>query len=218
MFLPYFSTTHRLSFNSGKKKKHKNYKTSSSTLQVAPLQTTSSNSSSQPSQLAPPSIPFCYAQLGVECQPTISYLSLKRAQTTIDDFVRSYFFFHSLDPLEILKHFPLLIFVECTIYQMDEENEALANLGVRDSSVKLQGAEVLRKVLEREGMLDARVEQELVNGQEYWRRERALCMYIYIDIATIYLLYLFILTILLHFSVNSLKYISFFICETLLVE
>jgi hypothetical protein len=41
------------------------------------------------------------------------------AQTTIDDFVRSYFFFHSLTPADFFTHFPILLFVECTIYQVE---------------------------------------------------------------------------------------------------
>lgn len=58
--------------------------------------------------------------------PSISYNSLQRAQTTIEDFSKTYFLFHGLQQSDFFKFMPIMIFIEAKIYQMDEENEKLA--------------------------------------------------------------------------------------------
>ncbi len=87
----------------------------------------------------------------------------QRARTTIEDFTRSYFPYHGLDPLEVyclrtrwalfsgstthrcglqglLQYIDVLVFVEATIYQMDEENEDLTSTGAAEDIVSaLQG-------------------------------------------------------------------------------
>ena len=53
-----------------------------------------------------------------------------RARTTIEDFVLSYFPLHGLSSQQdFLKYWDILVFVEATIYEMDEENEALSQAG-----------------------------------------------------------------------------------------
>ncbi|KAK3287657.1 hypothetical protein CYMTET_4839 [Cymbomonas tetramitiformis] len=49
-----------------------------------------------------------------------------RSKTTLEDFVASYFMFHSLDPSaprDIFQHLPALYFTESYIYMLDEANE-----------------------------------------------------------------------------------------------
>lgn len=114
--------------------------------------------------------------------PTVSFHSLKRARTTIEDFVKTYFLFHGLEAGDFFQYMPILLFVEATIYQMDEENEQLALAGGfadggdnRNDIVILQGEQVLREVLDSEGLLSEGVLRELENGRKYWRAERRLC-------------------------------------------
>eukprot|EP00240_Pyramimonas_obovata_P010964 CAMPEP_0118929578 /NCGR_PEP_ID=MMETSP1169-20130426/6535_1 /TAXON_ID=36882 /ORGANISM="Pyramimonas obovata, Strain CCMP722" /LENGTH=120 /DNA_ID=CAMNT_0006871793 /DNA_START=553 /DNA_END=912 /DNA_ORIENTATION=+ len=53
--------------------------------------------------------------------------AMQRANSSLEDFVRSYFMFHNLDPhcpKACFKHLPILSFVESYIYLLDERNEA----------------------------------------------------------------------------------------------
>ncbi|KAJ7550608.1 hypothetical protein O6H91_07G109100 [Diphasiastrum complanatum] len=62
--------------------------------------------------------------------PYVKLKAMERAQSTLEDFCRSYFMFHGLDehnPKDIFKYLPVLMFVEAYIYQLDEENEKLLN-------------------------------------------------------------------------------------------
>eukprot|EP00873_Tetraselmis_striata_P019488 jgi/Tetstr1/439752/TSEL_028166.t1 len=93
----------------------------------------------------------------LERSPTISFHALRRARTTVEDFVKSYFFYHELHvPEDFFKYFDILTFVEATIYQMDEINEARCHDGASEDSA-LPG------------------EPQLRAGLEYWRQERRLC-------------------------------------------
>uniref|UniRef100_A0A383VVX6 Uncharacterized protein n=1 Tax=Tetradesmus obliquus TaxID=3088 RepID=A0A383VVX6_TETOB len=59
-------------------------------------------------------------------QKTISFKALQRCRTTIEDFACTYFPLHGLDVAQgLFQYLDILLFVEATIYQMDEENEAL---------------------------------------------------------------------------------------------
>ncbi|KHN31387.1 hypothetical protein glysoja_023041 [Glycine soja] len=54
--------------------------------------------------------------------------SMQMANSTLEDFCRSYFMFHGLDvskPQSIFKYLPILSFTESYIYQLDKMNEKL---------------------------------------------------------------------------------------------
>lgn len=54
----------------------------------------------------------------------------QRARTTIEDFCCTYFPLHGLHlPHDLFRFLDVLVFVEATIYQMDELNEHLAKTG-----------------------------------------------------------------------------------------
>ncbi|KAG2274229.1 hypothetical protein Bca52824_056784 [Brassica carinata] len=119
--------------------------------------------------------------------------AMKRANSTLEDFSRSYFMFHQLEisePQSIFRYLPVLSFTESYIYQMDALNEKI----VSESACELQvnrsshGSNVesrvlfetdplkpLGDVLEREGLLTQRIQQEFKSGKEYWALERKLC-------------------------------------------
>ncbi|KAK9839710.1 hypothetical protein WJX81_007737 [Elliptochloris bilobata] len=108
--------------------------------------------------------------------PTISYMALRRARTTIEDFVQSYFSYHDLRvPEDFFRLLDIMIFVEGTIYAMDEENERLAAEGKVEATHVLQGERVLLRVLRRRRLLTPQLEAQLRQGKEYWRMERELC-------------------------------------------
>mmetsp|Transcript_2797 Transcript_2797/g.4279 ORF Transcript_2797/g.4279 Transcript_2797/m.4279 type:complete len:284 (+) Transcript_2797:1-852(+) len=107
---------------------------------------------------------------------TISSRSLDRAQTTIEDFVKSYFVLYGLGPAEYLKLFPVLTFVEATIYELDELNEEQTQRGdtapTEDFDRILSG---LIGVLQAKELYDEKVATELRKGIRYWERERSIC-------------------------------------------
>lgn len=110
-------------------------------------------------------------------QCTVSFHGLKRAQTTIEDFTKTYFPLHDLSALDFFKYLPILTFVEATIYQMDEENEQVAKTGVcePESKAQVESETVLKSVLQEEGLWDSKIEHELNAGELYWQQERYLC-------------------------------------------
>jgi len=65
--------------------------------------------------------------------PTASQTAFLRSQRTVKDFVRTYFPLYGLTPDDFLEVWAVLAWVETTIYQIDEENEAHTKL-LRDSS------------------------------------------------------------------------------------
>ena len=68
---------------------------------------------------------------GMQC--TVSLKGMKKAASSIEDFVRSNFMFHGLDPsrpADVFKYLPTLAFVEAYIYELDEANELVNAPGV----------------------------------------------------------------------------------------
>lgn len=107
---------------------------------------------------------------------TISYKALKRSRTTIEDFVKSYFPLHGLDPAQdVFKYLDILVFVEATIYQMDEDNEKVCAEGEQSDQHVLNGEQAILGVLENKGLLEQRLVDELAEGKQYWADERRLC-------------------------------------------
>ncbi|CAI9284347.1 unnamed protein product [Lactuca saligna] len=120
--------------------------------------------------------------------------SMQRANSTLQDFCRSYFMFHEMDANNaesIFKYLPLLSFTESYIYQLDTINEKLLQLpsdGIPDSdmmtpdwilrfikSFKTDTFRPLAVLLESYGIYTDRIRDELKCGEEYWALERKLC-------------------------------------------
>ncbi|KAF8115789.1 hypothetical protein N665_0025s0237 [Sinapis alba] len=119
--------------------------------------------------------------------------AMKRANSTLEDFSRSYFMFHQLEisePQSIFRYLPVLSFTESYIYQMDALNEKIvsesacefqvnrSSHGLNTESRVLFETDPLKPLgdlLEREGLLTQRIRQEFKSGKEYWALERKLC-------------------------------------------
>ncbi|XP_022011801.1 uncharacterized protein LOC110911484 [Helianthus annuus] len=102
--------------------------------------------------------------------------SMQRANSTLEDFCKSYFMFHEMDANcaeSIFKYLPLLSFTESYIYQLDSRNEKLMQSpsgGTSDFLVRK-----LFVLLESCGLLTDRIRNELKSGKEYFALERKLC-------------------------------------------
>ncbi|KAI4345263.1 hypothetical protein L6164_012401 [Bauhinia variegata] len=120
--------------------------------------------------------------------------SMEQANSTLDDFCRSYFMFHGLDinrAQSIFKYLPVLSFTESFIYQLDRINEKLLQAPTDRTSVlggKNEKAtqtlvscfpndpfRPLVTLLEYRGLLTGRIREEFSHGAEYWDLERKLC-------------------------------------------
>ncbi|KAH1196451.1 hypothetical protein HKD37_18G049367 [Glycine soja] len=120
--------------------------------------------------------------------------SMQMANSTLEDFCRSYFMFHGLDvskPQSIFKYLPILSFTESYIYQLDKMNEKLLQtpcngncvFGEKDeretkvlvSCFSNEPVRPLVSILEHKGLLTERIREELRLGEEYWALERKLC-------------------------------------------
>ncbi|KAJ8544032.1 hypothetical protein K7X08_025650 [Anisodus acutangulus] len=125
--------------------------------------------------------------------------AMRRANSTLEDFCRSYFMFHKMDPHQpqsIFRFLPILSFTESYIYQLDNLNEKLLQPSVwkkqpsyREYSVEAKQSGELTSVrmmnydpfrplcilLQQHGLLTDRVREEFNSGVEYWSLERKLC-------------------------------------------
>ncbi|KFK25339.1 hypothetical protein AALP_AA8G099800 [Arabis alpina] len=119
--------------------------------------------------------------------------AMKRANSTLEDFSRSYFMFHGLEinePQSVFRYLPVLSFTESYIYQMDALNEKIVSESACGSQVTYSShgrnaesrvlfetdpLKPLEDLLEREGLLTQRIQQEFKSGKEYWALERKLC-------------------------------------------
>ncbi|XP_076907380.1 uncharacterized protein LOC143563807 isoform X1 [Bidens hawaiensis] len=102
--------------------------------------------------------------------------SMQRANSTLEDFCKSYFMFHEMDANSadsIFKYLPLLSFTESYIYQLDTLNEKLVHAPFAATSDFT--FRKLAALLEGHGMLTDRIRNELKSGEEYWALERKLC-------------------------------------------
>lgn len=140
--------------------------------------------------------------LHTDCEDVamIALDSMERANSTLEDFCRSYFMFHEMDANSaesIFKYLPLLSFTESYIYQLDTINEKLLQYPfgaipdfdrrpdrVANSSWVLRFVKSFRTdpfrplvlLLERYGIFTDRIRDELKCGEEYWALERKLCL------------------------------------------
>ncbi|CAA7401657.1 unnamed protein product [Spirodela intermedia] len=125
--------------------------------------------------------------------PLIGLHAMQRANSTLEDFCRSYFMFHGMeaeDPHSIFRFLPVLSFTESYIYQLDiinekslclsvdEENRSGKSIGNQTnipSEFKFISFDPLIFFLEQHGLLTERIKRELELGLEYWSLERKLC-------------------------------------------
>ncbi|KAL1222254.1 Fibrillin-5 [Cardamine amara subsp. amara] len=111
--------------------------------------------------------------------------AMKKANSRLDDFFKSYSMFHQLEPQSIFTYLPVLSFTESYIYQMDDLNEKIVSESACGSKVISSShgwnaespvsLKPLEDLLEREGLLTQRIQQEFRSGEEYWALERQLC-------------------------------------------
>ncbi|EOX92051.1 Uncharacterized protein TCM_001073 isoform 1 [Theobroma cacao] len=122
--------------------------------------------------------------------------AMERANSTLEDFCRSYFMFHGIDitsPQVIFKYFPVLSFTESFIYQLDGLNEKILYIPMEGVTTpekelekeKFQGWAMnvfekdpfrpLLNVLKCRGLLTERIREEFKSGEVYWALERKLC-------------------------------------------
>ncbi|XP_038990163.1 uncharacterized protein LOC103707949 isoform X4 [Phoenix dactylifera] len=76
-----------------------------------------------------------FHQSEAEDIPMIGLDAMERANSTLEDFCRSYFMFHEMDvnkPQSIFKFLPVLSFTESYIYQLDTLNEKDLHLPSQD--------------------------------------------------------------------------------------
>uniref|UniRef100_A0A453C3D7 Uncharacterized protein n=1 Tax=Aegilops tauschii subsp. strangulata TaxID=200361 RepID=A0A453C3D7_AEGTS len=123
----------------------------------------------------------------------IGFDAMMRANSTLEDFCRSYFIFHGLDvnrPHSVFKFLPFLSFTESYIYQLDASNEdSLLLVPDNNSSStvlerKIQGSsqmslsdmlDPLDNLLQCQGLMTDQLRNELKSGIQYWSLERKLC-------------------------------------------
>lgn len=130
---------------------------------------------------------------------SIGFDAMQRANSTLEDFCRSYFMFHGMDvkrPESIFKYLPVLSFAESYIYQLDTLNEKMVNVIVNKVTVQDGRSDdeaysalactfdsvfesdpfcPLTLLLQHNGLLSERIREELKYGEEYWALERKLC-------------------------------------------
>ncbi|KAF8703294.1 hypothetical protein HU200_032087 [Digitaria exilis] len=129
----------------------------------------------------------------IQAAPMVGFDAMTRANSTLEDFCRSYFMFHALNvknPQSIFKYLPVLSFTESYIYQLDASNEDSLGLNPDNSSSseKLerkkeafdekslsQMIEPLDSLLQSQGLMTDRLRTELRSGIQYWSLERKLC-------------------------------------------
>ncbi|XP_015635879.1 uncharacterized protein [Oryza sativa Japonica Group] len=132
-------------------------------------------------------------KLTVQEAPMVGFHAMRRANSTIEDFCRSYFMFHGLDvnkAQSIFKFLPVLCFTESYIYQLDDLNEYnLQMVPGNDASLTVLEREnrtsneasltgmlnVLDDLLQRQGLMTDQLRNELKSGIQYWSLERKLC-------------------------------------------
>jgi len=131
-------------------------------------------------------------KLAIQDVPMIGFDAMTRANSTLEDFCRSYFIFHGLDinkPQSVFKFLPILSFTESYIYQLDASNEdSLLLVPDNYSSTVLERKKIasneaslshmldsLDNLLQCQGLMTDQLRNELKSGIQYWSLERKLC-------------------------------------------
>ncbi|KAH0996148.1 hypothetical protein GBA52_020012 [Prunus armeniaca] len=124
--------------------------------------------------------------------------AMQRANSTLEDFCRSYFMFHGMDinkPQSVFQYLPVLSFTESYIYQLDRLNEKTLHAPSDEMNMLERGSQAegqwlisrctnvfksdpfrpLSCLLECHGLLTKRIQDEFKSGEGYWALERKLC-------------------------------------------
>ncbi|XP_056168243.1 uncharacterized protein LOC115683049 isoform X2 [Syzygium oleosum] len=146
----------------------------------------------------------CALQTEFHNVAVIGLNAMERANSTLEDFCRSYFMFHEMDvsrPESLFKYLPMLSFTESYIYQLDNLNERIVQLSDGGLPVLKAQSEILSTIQERDrdlsselvntfkgdpfgplksllefrGLLNDRINEEFKSGEEFWALERKLC-------------------------------------------
>ncbi|XP_028067719.1 uncharacterized protein LOC114270429 isoform X2 [Camellia sinensis] len=129
----------------------------------------------------------------------VGLAAMQDANSTLEDFCRSYFMFHDMDvnrPQSIFRYLPILSFTESYIYQLDRLNEKMLKIPTEEVTVLERGFHLeanqswvvkfielfktnpfglLVLPFEHHGLLTERIREEFRHGEEYWALERKLC-------------------------------------------
>ncbi|MBD2016614.1 hypothetical protein H6F96_21920 [Microcoleus sp. FACHB-53] len=103
--------------------------------------------------------------------PTISYWAIQKSITNLQAITRFYFPLLGLSEADFPQFIPLLIFVEATIYQIDEEYEN----HIDEPKFISKHISVLRNILTQLNLFDETLETELQQGLTYYRLEQKFC-------------------------------------------
>ncbi|KAM0862012.1 hypothetical protein ACQ4PT_045524 [Festuca glaucescens] len=131
-------------------------------------------------------------KLTIHDVPMIGFDAMTRANSTLEDFCRSYFIFHGLDidkPQAVFKFLPFLSFTESYIYQLDASNEdslllvpdnypsaVLERKKIASTEASLSDMlDPLDNLLQCQGLMTDQLRNELKSGIQYWSLERKLC-------------------------------------------
>ncbi|MEG4916421.1 hypothetical protein [Microcoleus sp. B7-D4] len=104
--------------------------------------------------------------------PTISYWSLQKSLSNLQGLTQLYFPLRGVSEGDIPQFMPLFIFVEATIYQIDEEYENHINTPQFIS----KHISVLQNVLSQLNLFDNEIAKELEEGLIYYRLEQKFCL------------------------------------------
>eukprot|EP01083_Nonionella_stella_P188831 697000_1 len=131
-----------------------------------------------------------------DVEKIVSFHALQKARSTLEDFAKTYLYYHALEPLDFLRYMDVLIYVECIIYSIDEINEEqvqdTANDeckseitksyldGITDSEFKKMREDnnafkILICFLKEHNLYDEIIQNEIRDGLLYWKLESFLC-------------------------------------------
>ncbi|MDZ8138073.1 MAG: hypothetical protein RM049_22665 [Nostoc sp. DedQUE04] len=102
-----------------------------------------------------------------EVIPTLSYKAIKKAIQLLQPWVNHLLKLYGVSEADIADIMPLLLFVEATIYQIDEDNEIHEDINKNIS--------VLRNVLTQLNLFDDALETRLQQGLTYYDLETQFC-------------------------------------------
>jgi hypothetical protein len=103
--------------------------------------------------------------------PHLGYRNFKKSSSAIRNFVRIYFPLHGLDGRDFLEDFAILLFVESSLYEMDDASEAAIAAGGGVPPRFGKRLRALWRVLVENGLADTSLNTLLADGARFWRLE-----------------------------------------------
>lgn len=104
-------------------------------------------------------------------KPTVSPHAIAKTASTLQGLVEVYFPMYGLKPAEFFTYFPVLVYTEALIYQIDEENES----NIYTENFMSSHWEELFDFLEYKELLDKEIKEECAKGLRYYELERKMC-------------------------------------------